>query len=774
MKGTTVRINQDMIEKSKFIKTYKKEMLRVLRLMYPERKPKELESVLNELIEEQAISPSVVLDNNYTHESRESTLLSVLDWAMERKPIIAGNGTFYKNQHEEYNPAAVMLDGFLVKRKKLKGLLFQVKDAISRQYQDLDRKQGNQKINANSYYGGSGAKTSAFYSLYSGPATTLSAQSVISTTETMFESFLGDNYVYLDINEWMDWVDCVLEEYKEHPVDLSCLHPISSTELNDRMANKILNVTDEDLEIIDNTISHLSAGLTSFLFYKNNFLRFIEDHPFIQEKLLKVYDSVLNLPYIEVDKHDQPLHESWVNDIPKEFRESYLKGEKGAKDWNKLVNHKYFIDPNKPPEEIMGVLTELNQYMMEFVYTRYMAFDRIYRLKNMYRKTVTVIDTDSNILSLDTIIEYLIARYFPNTSNSYYGRSYANNVYISINMVTYFITQAVTDILLSYGKYSNIPEEYRSRYSMKNEFMFAKLIIGETKKRYISNILLREGNIMNPPKVDIKGFDFKKATYSEYAETVFKSIIKNRVLGGEEVDLQGMLADVYGFRAEIYNSIQSGDKRFLPNGNAKEIEGYKNPNSISTVKAVQAWNLIHPDISIEIPSKVSLVKMNIFDLEDIAPLKKTHPEIYERIERYIFNDDTGMFVKKSWVQTGVNVVHGKHDKWWEKIPKKYQKEFKAKGQKAWNNFVTKEYDGPISNEGCEKYECKGLLILAIPSKSQIPEWAIPYIDMKTMVNNILAPFLPVLKIFKIRTLEEGKSKKGVDRKTEGISRMVKF
>ena len=56
----------------------------------------------------------------------------------------------------------------------------------------------------------------------------------------------------------------------------------------------------------------------------------------------------------------------------------------------------------------------------------------------------------------------------------------------------------------------------------------------------------------------------------------------------------------------------------------------------------------------------------------------------------------------------------------------------------------------------------------------IPEWAIPYIDMTTMVNNILAPFIPVLKIFKFKTLEEGKTRNGVDRKTEGLSRMVKF
>ena len=51
-------------------------------------------------------------------------------------------------------------------------------------------------------YGGSGAPTSAFYSEHSGPATTVSAQSVISTTENTFEAFIADNYYFLDLNDF--------------------------------------------------------------------------------------------------------------------------------------------------------------------------------------------------------------------------------------------------------------------------------------------------------------------------------------------------------------------------------------------------------------------------------------------------------------------------------------------------------------------------------------------------------------------------------------------
>ena len=110
-----------------------------------------------------------MLDNNYTGEVRESNLLSVLDWALYRKPIIAGNATFYKNQDEAINPIAKMLENFLAERKALKKKMFAVGDPNSDLYKDLDRAQGNQKILANSYYGASGMPKSAFYSKWSGP-----------------------------------------------------------------------------------------------------------------------------------------------------------------------------------------------------------------------------------------------------------------------------------------------------------------------------------------------------------------------------------------------------------------------------------------------------------------------------------------------------------------------------------------------------------------------------------------------------------------------------
>jgi hypothetical protein len=112
--------------------------------------------------------------------------------------------------------------------------------------------------------------------------------------------------------------------------------------------------------------------------------------------------------------------------------------------------------------------------------------------------------------------------------------------------------------------------------------------------------------------------------------------------------------------------------------------------------------------------------------QDIADLKETHPDYYEIICDNIFNDKTGYFITKSKTKDGY------------------------------------------------KEKCRGMNIIDIPTNEKIPEWLQPYIDINTMVNNILAPFYPVLEILNVKTVEEGKQAGGTNRKTNTISNIIKF
>ena len=306
-----------------------------------------------------------------------------------------------------------------------------------------------------------------------------------------------------------------------------------------------------------------------------------------------------------------------------------------------------------------------------------------------------------------------------------------------------------------------------------------RLIIGETKKRYMSKIILREGNLMNPPKYDIKGFDFKKATCSEFAEEFFMELIKKHIINSDTIEVKEMIQAINAFKSQIKESIQNGERKYLPNASAKEMKAYKNPESEQSVRGVLAWNYLFPDNRIDVPSKVSLLKLNISKEEDIEPLKETEPGYYDIIMEKIFNDKTGIFVSSNYVSDVIDYVNPNMDEWWRVIPKKYRTKYKKLGADAWNKFVEKYFeDNPFALEDDDKghYEVKkrGMQVIAIPSNATIPSWLNPYIDYATMINTILSPFVPVLEIFKEKTVEEGRSVNGVNRKTAAITNIIKF
>lgn len=132
-----------------YIKKYKKEMKEIMQAVRPDWDDDFLDKYIDKLVKERLQDPEVTIDNNFTKERKETSFLSVLDWTFDRKPILAGNATFYKNQYEAMNPIAKMLEGFLNDRKRFKKLMF-AEEPGTHKYEDLDRKQLNEKLLANS------------------------------------------------------------------------------------------------------------------------------------------------------------------------------------------------------------------------------------------------------------------------------------------------------------------------------------------------------------------------------------------------------------------------------------------------------------------------------------------------------------------------------------------------------------------------------------------------------------------------------------------------
>lgn len=544
-------------------------------------------------------------------------------------------------------------------------------------------------------------------------ATTGSAQQVISTTYTTFESFLGDNYLFLDMDEFIHWTKEALKDNIEMD---SFVAYIPLTEVYQRYSKKFYKWKPEYEQILLNYLSGFTEEELTRIYYKNNMKAFIQDHREIQD----LYREIIKvIPSMEtVDEKDPNWKLTLRGHYPDEEIDRFLDEEPDK--WNKYVFTETFCDPNKLPSTAGDLVKELSAYMVKYVYCQYLSFDRIHRLKNFYRRIVTVIDTDSNILALDEWVDFTKTEIM---NGDDYGRDDMSNTFIIVNTLTYMITEVVTDILLFYGKHSNVPEEYRPLYNMKNEFFFTKLIIASVKKRYLSSIKLREGNLLSTEKTDIKGFDFRKSTTSEDASDLFISFVKEYLLKPERIDVKALENALFHFQGEVYQSLQNCETKYLPNCSVKEMQAYKEPASEQSVRGYLTWNMLYPDDLIEPPTKASILKLNLFRESDCEALKETHPEIYENIMKHIFHDRTGV-------------------------------------------FVSKKKDGGTKS--------RGLQVLVIPNHASIPEWCLPYIDYTNMVNSVMAPFKSVMELLHVQYATEGKTINNISRKSDGLTNIIKF
>ena len=692
------------VSDSKFLKAYRNQAMEIIKQKHPELSEDVMKQIIDEMILKELKNPPALLENTYTHESRESSLLAVFDWCLETKPIIAANGTFFKQHKDAINPNALMLDEFLTKRKQTKKEMFSIEDETSRLYKMKDLDQGNYKKLANSYYGGSGMKASAFYNKFTAPSTTKSAQSVISTCMTTFEAFLVSNFSFVDINECYFWMSVVLEE---DVVVEDWVQKKSVDDTFERLSKIVFNASEDDKKGLYEFLSTLTEDEITRLYWKNNMIEFTDTHEYIKELHHMVFSSIRDYEPMYDDKD--------TSMVPEEYLEKVTSSKRPMKTWNGIVDYEKFYDPNSAPESIKEILNLLSGAYMKYVYVRYLYTDRIYKLKNFDRYVVTVIDTDSNILSLDTWMDYCL-----NTlKRGDYGRSNWDNIFIAINTITYVITNVITDALLFYGLMSNVAEQYRPRYSMKNEFFFSNLILAKVKKRYLSKVLLREGHRLLKPKYDVKGYDFKKASTSDGASDFFMHVVQDMLLEPENVNIKEVMMELQRFRKEVRDSLERGERIYLPTGNAKEIEAYDAPESEQSVRGAFAWNVLYPDKAVELPVKLSILKTNIYELSDIEEVRSKDPELYQRIESGIFGDRTGFFVKRT-------------------------------------------KDGKIKTEG--------LSVIGIPLNETIPDWIIPHIDYATVVNSVLAPFKSVTETFNIPSLDEGRT----GRKTTGFTNIIRL
>lgn len=635
------------IQNSILIQEYIESQIKQYKLQYPNAKENDLRNIITGILEKRLVDIPAVIHNDYQDDRVINTsVLGIYNWYKTTKPIAAGNGTFFFNQDKAQSPISDIIADRIIKRKEARNKRDEfVKTPDCYEYKFFEMIQMEIKVTINAIYGSFGATTFQLYNMYTAGSTTGTAQSLISTTAMAFESFLKDNVRFKKLDECITFIRNVIEEPHKLPLTNITLHG-DADELLEKLKPEFVTYDEEYTPILERIISNMSIEERTRVYYKNNIVEFTKND-LIENILLEIFN-------------------------------------KGTE----------FRDANNPPSELIPLLDELWSYYGEFVFYNHPYVERINRLRNDERKEVILTDTDSNVITISEWVNLLQEDIIPKTSSTLPAEDLK---FTSVNTLAYIITQMLSEVLSKYCDTCNVLERMKGKINMKNELYFPKVLLANVKKRYLAQIRLREGKLIDPPKTEIKGHDFKKAGTSEETEQVLKDIVETCILVPKvnPVDVSLMNSKLFQFENEIRESLNNGERRFLTRTNCKQPIAYKEDTRMSqgAVLGVMLWDTLNPTNVITLPDKLDMVLINIPNLSYLEPIRESHPQIYERMDKYIFN-------------------------------------------------------GPIPNLA------KGLKYLALPNNTDpIPDWAIPFIDINKIISKNIGTFKPVTEALMFHTIK---------------------
>lgn len=582
------------------------------------------------------------LFNNYNNKRSKTDMVKFLDWYDKKKPIPCEHGVFFKKHDEAMNLNASFVTSLLDNRKIAKKKMFECEKAGDQEgVKKYNTEQKVFKVFANSYYGAQGQSSSIFYNLFTALSVTGRGQSVISCASTTFERFLSNNVKFMCMDDCLYFIANVVNEERTFKDEDVLDTNISKKDLILYLADQFEEKKEciDNLDVLKAMVSKLTQEEVNRVYLKNNLYAFLKNkRPFILiEEMIRGCDS--------------------------------------------------FTDAMDVPETIAGKMDEFWELLKEFVYYDVPVYDRVTWLKTRERKSVITVDTDSNFLNLEPFYDFVLE----NASFSIDMTDW-DTAYKIISIMGQILGRVIAAAYWTFTRMSNVPEEKRPIISMKNEFLYKRILLTTGKKNYAGYMLTQEGVAIPDKKaLDIKGLPIKKANVNRNTGTFLMDLLKEDILKSDTIQTKALLQKLTNFENEVKECFKNRQTTYMTPGKANQIESYKAPYQQAAVRASLAYNAIHPENPINFPAQVNMVKCKGDSLDKIAYIYDTHPEVYRALKEQVFED-----------------------------------------------------------ENLGKY---GITYFAIPkTDEEIPEWLIPIIDVDTIIQDNLNNFLKILNSIGLKTV----------------------
>ena len=358
-------MNKVRVKDHSVLLQYRDTMTRIINSKYPLMNKEDIERAVEYSIQKRFKDFDLKIQNRYNEKTANMTALEILDYIKNREPIITSYGTMFKRHETVPNPMAKVIQSFLDLRKQYKKEMFKYPKG-SEQFEKYNLLQALSKIDVNGIYGLIGLYVSILFDLNIAPAVTSTGRSLISSAILCFEGFLGNNVKFSSLNDILIFIDNVRLEYSSWKYDdYSILGSSGFVNLEECFNKLMMNCgykyipSYEDMDTIYRILQNCNQIELNRLFYKNNLYCFM-DLPIARNLMISIISN-MQTPYIE---------------------------------------------PAKPPKEIIPQLNELRDLLVEYVFYNHQWMDRMDRNKNMIKNISIVSDTDSSFVSLDAWYHY--------------------------------------------------------------------------------------------------------------------------------------------------------------------------------------------------------------------------------------------------------------------------------------------------------------------------------------------------------------------------------
>lgn len=599
-----------MAQEAYFITQWKDEMRKRIHLRFREKplSDKKINKYLDKLIQKYMVNPKVVITNNYRNQTTQTDLLALIDTIEEHQLIIGGGGVLYV-QHDTTGRDNIMYKFIITKQGERNAYKAQRKqypdDSDEWSYYDI--LQNATKIIINSLYGVHGYDGFILYNRFIAESVTNIGRQIITTAVMTFEMFLSNGVKYNREEEVYQHITNVCSEY-DPEMDFR-LFDIDN--IDHAVVKRLIDVcafdpSDEFILTLEGMVKNMEYGQKVLLYYKNNLYEFSR-LPFIMNKLRYIITNLDEL---------------------------------------KAPNKKLIKD-----DKILTYIDEIWNFYEKFVLYDYPIYDRVRKAMYTDRNSVLYVDTDSNFLGLARWVNFLKDEVMMGNP----GKIESEFNFIAVNLLAIFLSDVIDHGLQCLCKYMNTKKEHAKRLNMKNEFYLSRIIFTDAKKRYISNTVLQEGQLLNGGlgKPDIKGFDFKKAGTKKYLREAYTSICEDMILRSDHINVEKIYEKVLMLREEIKESMTRGESTFFKQANVQIIEHYANPYSTQQVVAVLLWNTLNPEYAMHLPTDCDIVPIKELtgpkdgkgkwsNEKFVMEFKEKFPEEYNRLEKDIYCNTNGL------------------------------------------------------------------------------------------------------------------------------------